>query len=165
MSSNAAEKKRAKLVFQQWESELADLDRKHTSLLDNFDLLFENMIYSNVSFDVAESYLDEAITAHLPSKYIIKLTFKKRQDKGINEQDFFAEWKRLIADRAKQAFFLRYPLEIEKPDAPATGGMSRDEYVKQRRYADSFPSIDLGKIRASQIDDDDDEILMADLGV
>ena len=42
--------------------------------------------------------------------------------------------------------------------------MSREEYVKQRRYADSFPSIDLGRIRESQIDDDDD-VSLADLGV
>ena len=164
MSSNAGEKKRATRVFDQWKSDLINMDRGHASLLDNFDLLFENMSYSNITFDVAEDFLNEAIAAHLPSKYIVKLTFKKRKDKGISEQDFFEEWKRLITDRAKQAFFLRYPLEIEKPDAPATGGMSREEAARQRRYADSFPSIDLGKIREQQVDDDDNDIL-ADLEV
>ena len=110
MSSNAAERKRAKLVFEQWKSELASMDRGHASLLDNFDLLFENMTYSNISFDVAEEFVGEAIAAHLPSKYVVKLTFKKRKDKGLSEQDFLEDWKRLITDRAKHAFFLRYPL-------------------------------------------------------
>lgn len=163
MSSNASEQKRAKLVFEEWKAGLADMDRSHANLLGNFDMLFENMIYSNISFDIAESFLDEAITAHLPSKYIIKLTFKKRRDKTQTEQEFFTEWKRLITDRAKQAFFLRYPLKIEKPDTSATGAMSRDEYVKQRRYADSFPLIDLSKIKNQT--DDDDEFSLADLEV
>ena len=164
MSSNANEKKRATRVFDQWKSELVSMDRGHASLLDNFDLLFENMLYSNITFDVAESFLNEAIAAHMPNKYIVKLTFKKRKDKGISEQDFFEEWKRLITDRGKQAFFLRYPLEIDKPEPAPAGAMSRDEYVRQRRYADSFPSIDLGKMK-EQVIDEEEEISLADLGV
>ena len=164
MASNVGERKLATRVFDQWKSDLANLDRGHASLLDNFDLLFENMLYSSITFDTAEGFINEAVRAHLPTKYIIKLTYKKRLERGISEQDFFEEWKRLITDRAKQAFFLRYPLEIEKPEATASGAMSRDEYVRQRRYADSFPSIDLGKIKEQQVIDDDD-ISLADLEV
>jgi len=169
MSSNAKERKQAERLFDQWKSGLVSRDRSHSALLDNFDELFETFIYANIDFDLAESFLKEAITAHLPSKYVLKLTFKKRKGEGISEQEFFEDWKRLITDRAKQAFFFRYPLPIteEQKDKPGTGGgMSKEEYIKQRKYANSFPSIDLGKIRGQQVEDDDTELTFsaADLG-
>jgi len=167
MASNAKEKKQADLIFDQWKSSLIDKDRSHSSLLDNFDELFEAMMYANVDFDLAEVYLKEAITAHLPTKYILKMVYKKRKGHGLSEPEFFEEWKRLIEDRAKQAFFFRFPLKKSEEKKEKTGGgMSKDEYIRQRRYADGFPSIDLSKIREQQesCDEDDVEFSMADLG-
>jgi hypothetical protein len=169
MANKAKERKRADLIFDQWRSSLADKDRTHASLLDNFSELFDDLYYANIDFDLAEEYLKDAVTAHLPSKYVVKQTYKRKKGFGLSEQEFYDDWKRLITDRAKQAFFFRYPLpEPEnKPEETGTGSMSKDEYMKQRRYANSFPSVDLSKIRAAQITEDDEDDVsfsMADLG-
>lgn len=162
--SKAKERRVADLIFDQWKSSLADKDRSHASLLDNFDELFENLKYANIDFDLAEEYLKQAITAHLPSKHVLKFVYKNKKNPGLSEQEFFEDWKRLIEDRAKQAFFFRYPLpEPEDKKDTAPKAMSKDEYIRQRRYADSFPSLDLSRIPDVE-DEDDVSFSMADLG-
>lgn len=162
--SKAKERKVADLIFDQWKSSLVDKDRSHSSLLDNFDELFESLKYANVEFETAEEYLKPAITAHLPSKHVLKFVYKKKKNPGLSEQEFFEDWKRLIEDRAKQAFFFRFPLpEPEEKKENPNKGMSKEEYIRQRRYADSFPSLDLSKIPDIE-DDDSVSFSMADLG-
>jgi hypothetical protein len=168
MSSKAKDRKRASLIFEDWRANLVDKDRSKSALLDNFDELFESMVHNGIEFDIAEEYLKEAIIAHQPSKYIVKYTYDKNKGRGLSREEFEESWKNLIADRAKQAFFFRYPLpKAEKVESGVStgGGMSKDEYIRQRRYADSFPNLDLSKI-PDVIDDDDDDVSfsMADLG-
>lgn len=146
--NKAKDRKRAELIFDEWKASLANRDRSHSSLLDNFDDLFSSMFYSAVEFEVAEEFLKEAIIAHLPSKSTVRFTYKRRKGNGLSESEFFDEWKRLIEDRAKQAFYHNYPIvsEAEEPEE-VSGGMTKEEYIRTRRYADSFPRLDLRKIR------------------
>lgn len=159
------ERKRADLIFNAWKADLSDKDRSFQSLLSNFDELFENFKYSDISIDTAEEYLKEAIIAHLPSKYIVKKTYQRfKKNNNVSEIDFFEDWKRGIEDKAKQAFFFRYPVTETEKTSNGGSSLSKDEYIKQRRYAESFPRLDLSNIADVLDDDDDVSFSMADLG-
>lgn len=166
MANLTQDRKRAQQIFNEWKAALVDKDKTKSSLLDNFDELFENMQYAGVKDGCAEEFLHEAIVAHLPSKYVLKLVYKRSNQQGISEQEFFEEWKRLITDRANQAFYFRFPLKEKEKEAEenSSKAMSKEEYMRQRRYANSFPTIDLSKIPDSVEDSNDDvSFSLADL--
>lgn len=167
--NKATDRKTAERIFDRWSSSLALRQKSSNYLLENFDALFEELMYANVDPDLAEQFIKPAVTEHLPNKMILKITYKKNKNTekyaGVTEQEFFESWKKLIEDSAKQAYYFRFPLpEPETKKEAAAGSMSKDEYMKQRRYANSFPSIDLSKIPDIEEKDDDVSFSMADLG-
>lgn len=148
MTANTQKRRKAKLIFEQWRSGLVDRDRSHTKLADNFDDLFFEFDRFNLGFEVAHEYLDLAIAAHLPSKQILKFTYKRTKGFGMSEDEFHEKWKEKIRDAATNVFYARFPMEDgearEETNMPAA--MSKDEYLRQRRYANSFPTLDLSQI-------------------
>lgn len=137
--------KKAELIFMKWKAELADMDRSREAVEGNFELLFDQLSSSKVSMDAAMPYLDKAIKAHYPTDFVIKRTFQrmKKFGKSENMSDFEKSWKELISDTAKRVFFCFYEIDGVNKNASSTiGGMSRSEYVKLQRYADSHETID-----------------------
>ena len=147
--------KRARLILERWVSELANKDRSKSSLSNNFEELFYDMFKAHVPFETAHDTLKDAISHHFPSHSVAKYTFKNaRRDPNQTFAEFLDGWKKLITDEATQAFYSFYSVEGEntKKEEKKFGSMSAQEYMKQRRYADSFPTIDTDALQ-EKIDD------------
>lgn len=144
MPSSSHEYK-AKLIFEKWTAWLVDQDKSVGRLSENFSELFYQLDRSKIPFDEAHSVLEQAVVAHYPPKDVAKFTFKNKKGLGKTEEEFMKDWHQLIRNKATAAFYVFYPLE-EEEEAPMPGGMSREEYAKLRRYADSWPELDLSSI-------------------
>ena len=147
MTNTAIKRREAKLLFEQWRSGLADRDRSHNKLTENFDDLFYELDRHSVEFELAHEYLDLAIAAHLPDKKTLRYTYRRTKGFGMSEEEFHDKWKDKIRDAATNVFYARFPLEDDgKEESILPTGMSKDEYLRQRRYANSFPPLDLSHI-------------------
>ncbi len=137
--------KRARLILERWVSELPDKDRSKNSLANNFEELFYDMYKANISFEAAHELLKQAIAHHFPTHSVAKFTYKNaRRDPSQTFAEFLDGWKKLITDEATQAFYSFYSVEGEniKKEEKKYGNMSAQEYSKQRKYANAFPTID-----------------------
>ena len=165
MANNSVQRRQAKLLFEKWRAELADKDRTVKNLTDNFDDLFYEFDRHGISFEVAHEYLDLAIAAHLPNKKILKYTYNNT-NKGFGQsiEEFHEGWKDKIRTDATNVFYARFPIEAKKKkeEANLPSGMSKDEYLRQRRYANSFPQLDLSKLDDILEDDDEDDLISID---
>lgn len=160
MANNAAMRRNAKLLFEQWRASLAERDRSIKSLEDNFDYLFYEFDRHSITFDIAHEYLDLAIAAHLPDKKMLKWTYNKTKGFGQSMEEFHESWKSRIRDAATNVFYSRFPLKDDsaKEETNLPSGMSKDEYLRQRRYANSFPALDLSKIPDPEDEGIDDDV-------
>lgn len=146
-----ANKRVAKLIYQQWKSDLANKDRSSKNMHNNFDELFYSFHMSDVEFDEAHDYLKDAIQAHAPSKFVSKRVYdgvRQRVDKTFEE--FCTDWKEHIKDTATQAFFSWYSIEGESKKERQFGNMSPREYSLQRKDVENFPHVDLMEILKQQ---------------
>lgn len=141
---------KAELIFEKWKVDLVKKERSHKFVEGNFDELFSNLHRSKVSFDDAYALLQEAINQHYPSKENVRFTYKriKMMIGGKTEAEFEKSWKEDIDATAKRVFYSLYPIDGEaEKEEQQFGSMSPVEYRKQRSYADSYPRVDLEKIR------------------
>ena len=141
---------KAQLIFEKWKVDLVKKERSHKFVEGNFDELFSSLHKSKVSFEDAYELLQQAIITHYPSKENVKFTFRriKMSLPGRTEADFEKSWKEDIEATAKRVFYSLYPIDGEaEKEEQQFGTMSPVEYRKQRAYADSYPRVDLEKIR------------------
>ena len=157
------DKRVAKLIFQQWKSDLANKDRSTKNMYNNFDELFYSFHMSDIEFDEAHDYLKDAIQAHAFTKFVAKRVYdglRGRIDKSFEE--FCTDWKEHIKDTATQAFFAWYKIEGESQEERQFGNMSPREYSLQRKDVERFPHIDLMNILKQQeeilVDEDFEEL-------
>lgn len=140
----------AQLIFDKWKASLKNRDRSKHSMPQNFDELFSDLKRAGVSFDEAHDMLVLAIKAHLPSSHVRRETYKKFKDHlKMSEKEFSAEWDESINSAATDAFFANYPLKIDEDDdgePKVYGNMSVKEYRLQRKYADSFPTLNTDEL-------------------
>ena len=152
------DKRVAKLIYDQWKSDLSNKDRSSKNMYNNFDELFYSMSMSDVEFDVAHSYLKEAIHAHAPNKFIAKRVYeglKHQIDKTFDE--FCIDWREHIKDTANQAFFAWFTIDGGSKEERQFGNMSPREYSLQRKDVERFPHVNLMDILRQQ-----EEILTED---
>jgi hypothetical protein len=141
---------KAQLIFEKWKADLASKERSHKYVEGNFDDLFSTLHKSKIPFDEAYELLSQAIQEHYPSKENVKFTYRriKMSIPSKTEIDFEKEWKQTIEATGKRVFYSLYPIDGEvKEEEQQYGSMSPVEYRKQRAYADSYPRVDLAKIR------------------
>lgn len=146
-----SEKRLAKLIYEQWKSDLANKDRSSKNMYNNFDELFYSLHMSDIGFDVAHDYLKEAVHAHAPTKFVSKRVYdglRGRIDKSFEE--FCSDWKEHIKDTATQAFFTWFSIEGETKEERQYGNMSPREYSLQRKDVERFPHVDLMDILRQQ---------------
>lgn len=150
--SNAAEEKKANLIFDKWKAELKELDRSKANVEANFDTLFLRLKESKISFDAAHSILPKAIIAHYPNQSVIDNVYRRVRISGKPKQEFADEWKENIDAAAKRIFYSLYDIDgVAKEDPEEEkkeyGSMSASEYRKQRKHFDSIPELDWTKIK------------------
>jgi len=150
--TNAAEEKKANLIFDKWKAELKELDRSRANVESNFDALFLKLKESKISFDVAHQILSKAIIAHHPNQSVIDNVYRRVKISGKPKQEFADEWKENIAAGAKRIFYSLYDIDGVEKDEPEEekkeyGSMSASEYRKQRKHFDSIPELDWTKIK------------------
>lgn len=141
--------KKAKLILHKWKTELKTKDRSKPNVAVNFDELISSWHRSGVPFELAFDLLKEAIKEHQPSSGCAKNTYKRlKAVVNKSEKEFIDDWNENIEATAYQSFYNSYEIEGEKsPEPPKTfGSMSEKEYRLQRKYADSYPEIDLESI-------------------
>lgn len=146
-----SDKKVAKLIFDQWKSDLSNKDRSSKNMYNNFDELFYSMNMSDVIFDVAHDYLKQAVHAHTPTKFVAKRVYsnlKHQLDKTFEE--FSEDWREHIKDTANQAFFAWYSIEGTSNEERQFGQMSPREYSMQRKDVERFPHVDLADVLRQQ---------------
>ena len=130
-----------------------------------------------VDFDLAKEIRDQAIEAHLPNRQTIKTNYRKWKNKYDSLEDFEKSWARMISDAAINVFYIWFNAETEehkqtlkeelfsvneKGETVAPNGMSKEEYNRMRRYAESFPLVDVAALRrqrAERLKDFEDEDL------
>lgn len=150
--SKGIDRRMADKIFEKWMASLASRTRGKDSLYDNFNDLFFELSRGMIEHDVAYEYVKQAVSKHLPDRFIVNRTYKgSTASKHQTEGEFFESWKTLITDKAIQAFYDVYPLQSEaKTDDSGKiqlpRGMSKKEYVMQRQHAKSFPLLDLSAI-------------------
>lgn len=149
-----SDSKLAKSLFDRWAAELINKDKAWNQVKSNFDELFYDLKAHSIPFDVAEELIKEAIAKHLPTYTIAKFTYKSLGDREKGSKsfaEFFDSWKSGISDFAHQAFYTYYSVDIDKEDPSEGekkyGNMNAQEYMLQRKYAESFPEVDLVAIR------------------
>jgi hypothetical protein len=159
--------KKAEHIFKKWSVDLKGKDRSYGSVSSNFDELFYELWKSSISFQEAEQLIRDAVAAHLPNAHIAKMTYRKIKPSlkfPKTEQEFFSDWKQEISDKAYESFYAMYSIDGEsEQEQPQFGSMSAREYRVQRKYADSFPMVDLKQLEeaskiAMQEDADDVEV-------
>lgn len=146
MTLTKSQSKKADNIFERWNASLTNRDRSLNGIDDNFAELFYELHKLNIDFEFAKSYLEIAIIAHYPSRSLVKRYYKRRKDEFDSEKDFEKSWQQIIKHRATNVFYdwFQPPEEVEeKKDStiPQGKGMSKDEYRRMRRYADSFPTL------------------------
>ena len=99
-------------------------------------------------------YLEKAIKAHYPNSFMVKKTFQRVKKFGMAEtiDEFEKSWKEFISDAGKRVFFCFYDIEGIQKKADKINGMSRAEYAKLQRYADSHETIDWEAIERERIE-------------
>lgn len=143
-------KTRAKHILKKWSAELSSKDRTKTAVPENFGELVYEFWRASIPFDVVEEIMPEAIKAHLPSQYIAGKTYKQMKPTlhGQSFNEFMESWKKSISDKAYEAFYAQYPIDgVEQQEEKKFGNMSAQEYSKQRKYAESFPLLDIEALK------------------
>jgi len=146
--------KLARSLFERWASELMNKDRAWNKVKSNFDELFYDFKAHSIPFEAAEELIKEAVAKHLPTNSVAKFTYRSlgdREKDGKSFLEFLDAWKKGISDFAYQAFYTYYSADIDKEDQSEGekkyGNMNMQEYILQRKYAESFPEVDLVAIR------------------
>jgi len=161
-------RKVVKLILEKWIADLANKDRTINNVANNFDELFSEWYHAGISFEDAYALVEVAIKAHLPSAHMARSTYRLLKSKGPvykTEPEFIADWNKSIRDTGLQVFYNYFQIDGENPVQPEKknyGNMSTAEYLKQRRYADSFPAIkpeDIPDFEPIEEDDIFDDIL------
>ncbi len=142
-----SDKRQARKIFDRWKAYLSNADRGFDAVSGNFDELFYEFAKISVKADIAKDFLNEAIGAHLPSATVAKWTYK-RMDKNVagSFEEFFSSWKKTITDKANASYYDMFPFDEDSEEEKKFGNMSKQEYMKQRRYAAQFPTLDLKSI-------------------
>jgi len=155
-------KKAVKLILERWIADLATKDRSLSNVPANFEELFGDLYHAGVSFEDAYAIVDTAIKAHYPSASVSRNTFKRLKNQNLvfkTEKEFIDDWRKQIEDMGKQVFYNYFQIdgESDQPkEKPTYGSMSTAEYLKQRRYADSYPTINPEDIPDFEPIDEDD---------
>jgi hypothetical protein len=134
------------------------MDKTHTKVDGNFDVLFCNLKNSKVNFDLAHEIMNKAIIAHYPNQSIIDNVYKRINAtlKGKTKQEFSDDWKESISASGKRMFYSQYDIEgSAKEEKKEYGSMSAREYRLQRKHAEEFPLIDWEKIELKPMSEDD----------
>lgn len=146
-------RKSVKLILERWIAELKEKDRTMANVANNFDELFSEWFHAGISFEDAYALVTTAIKAHLPSAYIARTTYKSSKQKGVmhkTESEFIEDWNRGITDTGMQVFYNYFQIDGETVNTQKTvqtyGSMSTGEYLKQRRYADAVPTLDVNSL-------------------
>jgi hypothetical protein len=130
---------------------------------------------ADVPYDIAKDEFKLAIIAHHPNRHAIRRTYRGSQigKSYDSESEFAKDWKERIGQLAMNVFYTFYEdPEIQKKKSifeknedgveVAPNGMSRQEYSKQRKHAESFPMITKAQIeqmrrdRLAAMEDDSD---------
>ena len=155
-------RKAVKLILEKWIADLASKDRSRPNVAANFDELFSEWYHAGISFEDAYALVDTAIKAHLPSAHMARTTYRKlKGSPGFikTESEFVADWNKSIKDTGLQVFYNYFQIDGENPvqqEKKSYGNMSTAEYLKQRRYADSFPTITSKDVPPFEPIEDDD---------
>jgi hypothetical protein len=149
MTDNERAEKLANQLFERWTGELVSRNKGWNFVEDNFVSLFEALSDAEIPFEIAENIKKEAIPRHMPSNGMIKKTYQESpQRKFKTEREYGDNWKQGIEGKANSAFYLFYKIEgDEGPKEKKYGNMSAAEYHRLQQRADSFPVLDLAKLR------------------
>jgi len=140
-------------IFEKWTAELTSKDRGWDRVLSNFDELFYELYKSSVPAEEAHKLINEAVAKHFPNSSIARLTYDKSPKKKLlSFKEYMDEWKEGINAFAVRSFYAYYTLNQEEPsdEEKKYGNMGVKEYLAQRRYADSFPEVDLVALKKQQ---------------
>ena len=141
-------KNTAQHLFNKWAAELRMKDRHWNNVQNNFEELFFELYKHEIPFEEANELVKLAVAKHLPDLGTAKRTFervkKSEHYSGDTFQEWLNGWKKGIEDQGMQAFYAIYtpPALAEKAqEEKKFGSMSQMEYRKQRRYSESFPTL------------------------
>ena len=148
----------ANKIFNQWKANLAFKDKSYDYYIENFDELFFDFYKIAIPHDIAESFLKQAIAAHIPSKKVIHYVYQRNKHLPYidSEKDFVDSWIEAISNAATKVFHEYYPVEIaEDKNNPRAkvklpAALNQAEYRRQRKYADSFPLITKEMVRTER---------------
>lgn len=153
MTKISADRKGADKIFDKWKSNFRDKQKGKDHIYENFNELFFEMSRNFIPSEVAYEYIRLAATRHLPDNYVVDRTYNNSASrKSQTKAEFFEGWKTMIFDKATQAFYDVYPLDPQQEDTDKIQlprGMSKKEYVLQRKHAQEFPILDIAAIMES----------------
>ena len=157
--------KKADLIFMKWKAELASMDRTWANVDGNFELLWSQFHAAKIKMDDALTYLDKACKAHHPNDSTIKNAYKRVKHYGYDSyKEYGDQWKEKIDNKCKEIFFAFYEIDgLAKATDGKIGGMSRVEYAKLQKYADSHELVDWESLVDDKAEITDEEDLNIDV--
>lgn len=145
--------KSLEIALVEWTASLKSKDRSRKSVRPNFEELFQKWKDLDGSFDeLYETLLPKAIKAHQPVPSVARSMYKTLKKKGVDidksEKEFIEEWNSSIEATGTEVFFEFFPATPldHDPEPKTFGSMSATEYRAQRRYADSFPTLNTDEL-------------------
>ena len=140
-------KKDARKIFEKWRKYMLNADKRISYVSLNFDELFCDMFNAMIPKDVAEKYIPDAVRSHQPTKAIAKYVYRRQDKNAVGSFDeFYNSWLDVIKTKAEASFYDLYPIDDEEEEEKTYGNMSKQEYTKQRKYANSFPQLDVNSL-------------------
>jgi hypothetical protein len=142
----------SRAIFTKWKAELFAKDaseRSREHVQSNFEELFYAFSSASIPFEVANDFIKEAVTAHMPQRMIAEIVYKrvKTSSPDLTKAEFIAQWREDIENSANAAFYTFYDIPgTPEVKTQTTGGMSPQEYSLQRRHANSFPTVTIEEL-------------------
>jgi hypothetical protein len=145
-------KKIANLMLERWIAELRTKDRTTANVGNNFDEIFSALYNAGISFDDAYALVDKAVKAHYPSASTARKVYKLKKYEWSTmdktEREFIDDWNNSIKDIGLQVFYNYFQIEGDEAvkKKKTYGSMSQGEYLKQRKYIDAIPVLDVNTL-------------------
>lgn len=153
----------ARIILKKWVSALKDKDKSWASVAVNFEELFADWFTHGIDMQEAHELLEEAVRHHYPPAAVVRPVYQRAKSNGkmqLSEKEFIVQWQKNIHDVAIKTFFEWYQLEApesERPYSPKEkhfGSVSGADYKEMRKFADSFPEIDVNNIEFNEIEEE-----------
>lgn len=158
------EEKVAHSLLHVWKIALSSKRKTKEHINSNFNELVCEWHENGVSDNIASSLFKEAIEAHCPTIGLSKKIYSSNvmiKNSYESVMEYHKSWCAMIEDFAYNVYYTYYPpiKKVQKKKANY-GSMSKQEYMMQKAYAESYPTVNIAEVIKKRSSAEIDNILL-----